>query len=59
MHSDLDLGKTALIKHKIQLMDKMPFKDHYWHIPPPKYNNVRAHIQDMLDISVICKSHSL
>ena len=29
VHSDLDLGKTALIKHKIQLTDKMPFKEHY------------------------------
>ena len=28
-HSDLDLGKTALIKHKIQLTDQMPFKEHY------------------------------
>ena len=27
--SDLDLGKTALIKHKIELMDWMPFKEHY------------------------------
>ena len=26
VHSDLDLGKTALIKHKIQLTDQMPFK---------------------------------
>ena len=33
-HSDLDLGKTALIKHKIQLTDQMPFKEHYWCISP-------------------------
>ena len=33
MHSDLDLGKTALIKHKIQLTDQMPFKEHYRCIP--------------------------
>ena len=29
VHSDLDLGKTALIKHKIQLTDKTPFKECY------------------------------
>ena len=28
VHSDLDVGKTALIKHKIQLTDQMPFKEH-------------------------------
>ena len=29
VHSDLDLGKTALIKHKIQLTNQMPFKEQY------------------------------
>ena len=27
VHSDLDLGKTALIKHKIRLTEQMPFKE--------------------------------
>ena len=27
--SDLYLGKTALIKHKIELTDQMLFKEHY------------------------------
>ena len=58
-HSDLHLGKTTLIKHKIQLMDQTPFKEHYQHIPPHMYNDVRSHIQEMLDISAICKLHSL
>ena len=58
-HSDLDLGKTALIKHRIQLTDQMPFKEHYWHIRLLMYNNVRVHIQEMLDISTIHKSQSL
>ena len=31
--SDLDLGKTALIKHQIELTDWMPFKEHYWCMP--------------------------
>ena len=42
--SDLDLGKTALIKHKIELTDQTPFKEHYQCIPPHMYDNVRAHI---------------
>ena len=57
-HSDLDLGKTALIKHKIQLTDQTPFKEYYRCIPPHMYNDIRAHIQEMLDIGTIHKSHS-
>ena len=58
VHSDQDLGKTALIKHKIQLTDQMPFKGCYQCIPPHMYKDVRAHIQEMLDIGAICKLHS-
>ena len=58
VHSDLHLDKTALIKHKIQLTDQTPFKEHYQHIPPHMYDNVRAHIQEMLDISAIHKLHN-
>ena len=28
-HSNLDLGKTSLIKHQIELTDLTPFKEHY------------------------------
>ena len=57
--NDLDLGKTALIKHKIRLTDQTPFKERYRCIPPHMYDDMRAHIQEMLDIGAICKSHSL
>ena len=56
--NDLDLGKTALIKHKIRLTDQTPFKERYRCIPPHMYDDVRAHIQEMLDIGAIHKSHS-
>ena len=56
--SDLDLGKTSLIKHQIKLTDQIPFKEHYKHIPLHMYNNVKAHLQKMLDIGTIRKSHS-
>ena len=58
-HSNLDLGKTALIKHKIRLTEQTPFKERYRCIPPHMYDDVRAHIQEMLDIGAIHKSHSL
>ena len=56
--NDLDLGKTALIKHKIKLTNQTPFKERYRCIPPHMYDDVRAHIQEMLDIGAIHKSHS-
>ena len=58
-HSDLGLGKTSLIKHQIKLMDWTPFKVCYQHIPPNMYNDVKAHLQEMLDIGAIGKLHSL
>ena len=57
-YCDLDLGKTAVIKHKIWLTEQTPFKERYRRIPPHMYNDMRAHIQEMLDICAICKSHS-
>ena len=53
------LGKTALIKHKIEVTDQMPFKECYQCIPPHMYDDVKAHLQEMLDIGAIQKSHSL
>ena len=55
--SDLDLGKTALIKHKIEVTDQTLFKEQDQHIPPHMYDDMRAHIQEMLDIGAIQKSH--
>ena len=36
----------------------MPFKECYQHIPLHMYDDIRAHIQEMLDIDAIPKSHS-
>ena len=57
-HSNLDLCKTALTKHKIKITDQTPFQEHYRHVPPHMCDNVRAHIQEMLDIRAIHQSHS-
>ena len=56
--SDQDLDKTALIKHKIEVMDWMPFKEHYQHIPLQMYDDVMAHLQEIPDIGAIQKSYS-
>ena len=57
-HSSLELGKTALIKHIIEVPDQMPLKEHCQCIPPHMYNDMMTHIQEMLDIGAIQKSHS-
>ena len=36
----LDLGKTNLVKHKIELTDYTPIKDRYRRIPPHQYEEV-------------------
>ena len=57
-HSDLDISKTALTKHKIKLTHQMPFMECYRHIHPHMYGAERAHIQEILDISAIHQLHS-
>ena len=52
-YSNLGLSKTALIKHKIEVTDQTPFKEHYQHIPPHMYGDVKAHLLEMLDIGAI------
>ena len=51
----LDLGRTNLVKHKIELTDYTPIKDHYRHIPLHQYEEVRKHL---LDVGVIRRSNS-
>ena len=55
---DMDLGKTSLVKHQINLIDYRPFKERYRCIPPHQYEEVRKHLQEMLDIGAIHKSQS-
>ena len=53
-----ELGKTSLVQHEIQLSDKTPFKERYRRIPPHQYEEVRKHLQEMLEIGAICRSTS-
>ena len=54
--SDMDLGKTSLVKHSIRLTGNTPFKEHYQQIPS-MYEEVREHMKEMLDIGAIQASH--
>ena len=54
----LDLGKTDVVKHHIELSDYTPIKDRYRRIPPHQYDEVRKHLQEMLAVGAIRKSNS-
>ena len=41
------------------MTDSTPFKECYQHIPPGMYEEVKSHIQEMLDIGAIHPSNSL
>ena len=53
-----ELGRTSLVQHEIKLSDKAPFKERYRRIPPHQYEEVRKHLQEMLDIGAIHRSTS-
>ena len=55
---DLDLGKTSIVKHSIKVNDPVPFKEQYRCIPPGMYDEVKVHIQEMLDVGAIRPSNS-
>ena len=53
-----ELGKTSLVQHDIKLDDMMPFKEQYQGIPPHQYEEVKKHLQEMLEIGAIFRSTS-
>ena len=55
---DMDMGRTNLVKHHIKLTDPVPFKEAYRRIPPQMYDEVKTHIQEMLDLGAVRPSNS-
>ena len=53
-----ELGKTSMVQHDIKLNDKHPLKEKYHRIPPHQYEEVRKHLQEMVDIGAIQQSTS-
>ena len=52
------IGCTDIMEHDIELLDHEPFKERFRHIAPPLVEEVRQHIQEMLDGGAICPSQS-
>jgi transposase InsO family protein len=56
--NDLDIGFTNLVKHDINLSDETPFKQRHRRIPPSMYDEVKSHLQKLVDGGIIRPSHS-
>ena len=53
-----ELGQTSLVQHDTKLDSPTPFKECYCRIPPHQYDQVKKHLQEMLEIGTIHKSTS-
>ena len=53
-----EIGCTDATRHVIELMKDKPFKERFRHIAPPLVDEVRQHIQEMLDGGAIRPSQS-
>ena len=54
-----ELGCTSAIKHEIRIKNSEPFREWFWHIPPPLLEEVCTSLWDMLEAGVIHPSQSL
>jgi hypothetical protein len=55
---DLDIGCTSVVKHRINLSDDTPFREGRRRIAPADYDDVKKHLQDLLDKGIIRESES-
>ena len=56
--SDDDVGHTDIVQHRIDLIDEKPFKQRYRRIPQAAYDDVRAHLRQLLNAGIIQPSRS-
>ena len=53
-----DLGYTETYKHRIPTTDDIPVTQPFRRIPPTQYQEVREHIQKLLEDQIVVESHS-
>ena len=56
--SDLELGKTNLVKHHFPVTNPVPFKDRHARIPPSQFEPLRKLLKNMEEVGAIRKSNS-
>ena len=53
-----DVGCTTLVEHQIPLTDDTPIRQRYRRLPPSQYEQVKAHIQQLLEAGIVQPSSS-
>lgn len=53
-----DLGFTTLVEHTIPLLDETPVRQRYRRLPPSQYDQVKMHIQELVDQGLVKQSCS-
>ena len=53
-----DIGFCSRVKHRIELLDEVPFKMRHRHIPPSMFEEVKQHLHQLLASGVIRRSYS-
>jgi len=56
--TSLELGHATEVKHKIELIDNIHFKEPCRRVPPVLYNEVQEHLKEMLKVGAIRESKS-
>ena len=56
--NELDLGKCNILKHDIKIIDPQPFQERHRRIPPYLYDEVKNHLQEMVEVGTIRRSFS-
>lgn len=56
--NDTDIGHCTKVKHRIDLVDDIPFKQRHRRIPPHMIEEVRNHLENLLSAGIIQKSKS-
>ena len=54
----LDLGRCNILKHAIKITDPQPFKERYGRIAPHLYEEVKNHLQEMVEVGAIRRHFS-
>ena len=54
----LEMGHTSLVKHNIKLDNYTLFKERYQQIPPTLFDEVKAHLKEMIQVGAIRHSNS-
>ncbi|KAF7646900.1 hypothetical protein LDENG_00180850 [Lucifuga dentata] len=56
--NEWDVGLAKDVEHHIQLSDSRPFRERSWHLAPADIDDVRRHLQELLQAGIIKETRS-